>query len=226
MFILHDLSLLHVHVDAAYPFWCWMSRSSCMSMSILYAQCDVACPCPCCISMFMLHVQVHAACPYPCFLSMFMLACPCQCCMFRCPCCLSTLYIHLSLLHCCILCCIWRLYEHVADSNMNSNMNTTIKMNGQIKKKRKGKMLHVHDACPCSMSILHSHSTLYMLMLQTCQCFISMSPCCIPVHDVHFSTLHPVHAACPHLKGALPLSTCRLWISITKSLIKTFNSHK
>jgi hypothetical protein len=51
-----SISMLHVHLHAAFPFPC------CMSMPMLHVHVHAAFPCPCCMSMSMLHVYVHVAC--------------------------------------------------------------------------------------------------------------------------------------------------------------------
>ncbi len=59
-----SMSMLQVHVHAASPCLC------CMSKSMLHVCVQAVCPCPCCMFMSMLLVHVHAAFPCTCCLSM------------------------------------------------------------------------------------------------------------------------------------------------------------
>ncbi len=118
-----------VHVQAACPFSCCMSKSipvhaqhghaanmdmqhgqghstcpcscrCCKSMSTLHAYIYTVCLCPCCLSMSMLPVHVHVACPCPCCLSMSMLLVHVHAAC-PCQCCLSISKLNVH--PCCIL---------------------------------------------------------------------------------------------------------------------------
>ncbi len=103
------MSLLCVHVHAAFNV-------------------HAACPCPCCISLSMLHVTIHAAfqCPSPCLILHVLVhgacPCPCFCCMnlsmvhvhvygaYPHPCYMSMSMGHIHLLATCPIPC--RIYVH------------------------------------------------------------------------------------------------------------------
>ncbi len=131
------MSILHVHVIAAYPCRCYMS------MSVLHVHVTAACPCGCCMSLSMQHDHFNAA-PGRCFISMIELhvhgraACPCFC--------MSMMYfsISMSMLHVMML-----VHNECPFCMPILHANTALQA---------ASMLHVHSACVrilCCLSMLY-----------------------------------------------------------------------